>query len=131
VNAESVAADSVFEADCDIYAPCAVGGILSVETLPRLRCRIIAGSANNQLAQPEAAEAARARGILYAPDYVINAGGAIALVGLEQLGWSRAELDKALATIGDTLRQIYKRADAGRTSTAAAAALAEERLTLP
>jgi leucine dehydrogenase len=132
VHAESVAADSVFEADCDIYAPCAVGGILSVESVPRLRCPIIAGSANNQLAQPEAAEAARARGILYAPDYVINAGGAIALVGLEQLGWSRAELDKALATIGDTLRQIYKRADAGGTSTAAAAdALAEERLTLP
>jgi leucine dehydrogenase len=62
VNAEAVAADSVVEADCDVYAPCAVGGILNVDIVPRLRCRIVAGSANNQLAQPEAAEAAHARG---------------------------------------------------------------------
>ncbi len=131
VHGKAVAVDGVFEADCDVYAPCAVGGVLSTETVPRLRCRIIAGSANNQLAEPDAAEALRARGILYAPDYVINAGGAIALAGLEQLGWSRAELDTALARIGDTLRQIYERADAQRMSTAAAAdVLAEERLKL-
>jgi leucine dehydrogenase len=131
VHGKAVAVDGVFEADCDVYAPCAVGGVLSMETVPRLRCRIIAGSANNQLAEPDAAEALRARGILYAPDYVINAGGAIALTGLEQLGWSRAELDTALARIGDTLRQIYERADARGTSTAAAAdVLAEERLKL-
>jgi leucine dehydrogenase len=129
VDGEAVAADSVFEAECDVYAPCAVGGVLSTDTIPRLRCRIVAGSANNQLAEPHAAEALRARGILYAPDYVINGGGAIALVGLEQLGWSRAELDAALARIGETLRQIYEQADARGTSTAAAAdALAEERL---
>lgn len=129
VRGEAVAADGIFEADCDVYAPCAVGGVLSTETVPRLRCRIVAGSANNQLAEPDAAEALRARGILYAPDYVINAGGAIALVGLEQLSWTKAELDRALARIGEALRQIYERADAGGTSTAAAAeALAEERL---
>jgi leucine dehydrogenase len=125
----AVPADQVFETDCDVYAPCAVGGVLSAETVPRLRCRIVAGSANNQLAEPEAAEVLRARGILYAPDYVINAGGAIAIVGLEQLGWSRSELDAALAGIGETLREIYERADAQRISTAAAAdVLAEERL---
>jgi len=129
VAGEALPADQLFETDCDVYAPCAVGGVLSVETVPRLRCRIVAGSANNQLAEPEAAELLRARRILYAPDYVINAGGAIAIVALEQLGWDRSELDAALARIGETLRQIYERADAEGISTAAAAdALAEERL---
>ena len=129
VGGAALPVDQLFETDCDVYAPCAVGGVLSVETVPRLRCRIVAGSANNQLAEPEAAELLHARGILYAPDYVINAGGAIAIVGLEQLSWSRSELDTGLARIGETLRQIYERADGQGISTAAAAdVLAEERL---
>jgi leucine dehydrogenase len=102
---------------------------MTIETVPRLRCRIVAGSANNQLAEPEAADLLRERGILYAPDYVINAGGALAIVALEQLGWSRDELDAALARIGDTLSEIYSRADAQGVSTAAAAdAVVAERL---
>jgi leucine dehydrogenase len=97
--------------------------------VPRLRCSIVAGSANNQLADPDAAELLRERGILYAPDYVINAGGAIGIVGLEQLGWSKSELDEALAAIGETLRDIYERADQQGISTEAAAdVLVEERL---
>jgi leucine dehydrogenase len=129
VSGDVVPADGVLEAECDVYAPCAIGGVLSAESVPRLRCRIVAGSANNQLAQAEAAELLRARGILYAPDYVINAGGAIAIVGLEQLGWSGAELDAALAGIGETLRRVYELAEAQGASTAAAAdALAAERL---
>ena len=90
--------ERIYDTECDVYAPCAVGGVLSTETVPRLRCRIVAGSANNQLAEQEAAELLRERAILYAPDYVINAGGAVALVGLEQFGWSRAALDAALET---------------------------------
>lgn len=122
-------ADQLFAVDCDVFAPCAVGGILTVEQVPRLRCRIVCGSANNQLAEPDAADLLQERGILYAPDYVVNAGGAIALVGLEQLGWSSTEVDAALAEIGETLQKIYERADAVGTSTAAAAdLLAEERL---
>jgi leucine dehydrogenase len=129
VGGAALPAEQLFETDCDVYAPCAVGGTLSVETVPRLRCRIVAGSANNQLAEPATAEMLHARGILYAPDYVINAGGAIAIVGLEQLGWSRSELDAALAGIGETLLEIYERADARGISTAAAAdILADERL---
>ncbi len=129
VGGTAIAAEKVFETDCDVYAPCAVGGILTLESVPRLRSRIVAGSANNQLAEPESADLLRERGILYAPDYVINGGGAIALVGLEQLGWSKSELDAALAQIGETLREIYERADAQGISTAAAAdLLAEERL---
>lgn len=129
VGGATLTLDQLFETDCDVYAPCAVGGILSLETVPRLRCRIVAGSANNQLAEPEAADHLHARGILYAPDYVINAGGAIAIVGLEQLGWSQSELEAALAGIGETLREIYERADAQGISTAAAAdVLADDRL---
>lgn len=124
----AVPAEQILQYESDVYAPCAVGGVLNAETVPRLRCRIVAGSANNQLANPEA-ELLRARGILYAPDYVINGGGAIALVGLEQLGWSTPELDAALERIGHTLRQIYERAEERGISTAAAAeALADERL---
>ena len=129
VGGAAVPAEDMFESDCDVYAPCAVGGVLTVESASRLRCRIVAGSANNQLAEPDVAELLRARGILYAPDYVINGGGSIALVGLEQLGWSPAELDAALEGIGETLRQIYQRADGQDISTAAAAdAYADERL---
>ena len=129
VGGVALPVDQLFETDCDVFAPCAVGGILSVETVPRLRCRIVAGSANNQIAEAEAGDLLHGRGILYAPDYVINAGGAIAIVGLEQLEWSKSELDSALARIGETLRQIYERADARGISTATAAdVLVEERL---
>jgi leucine dehydrogenase len=122
-------ARDALEADCDVYAPCAVGGTLSLDTVPRLRCRIVAGSANNQLAEPQAAELLREHGILYAPDYVINAGGAIGIVGQEQLGWSKAELDAGLAEIGETLRDIFRKADAQNITTAAAAdEVADERL---
>jgi len=125
----TVPASSAIETECDVYAPCALGGTLSLETIPTLRCRIVAGSANNQLAEPEAAEALHAAGILYAPDYVINAGGAIAIVGLEQLGWGMAESDAAIARIGDTLTEIYRRAETENTSTASAAdAIAAARL---
>ena len=60
---------------CDVFSPCATGAVLNAETIPRLRCRIVAGAANNQLATPEDADRLAAAGILYAPDYVVNAGG--------------------------------------------------------
>lgn len=129
VGGTTLDADEILAAECDVLAPCAVGGVLNAETIPRLHCRIVAGSANNQLSEPEAAELLHERGILYAPDYVVNAGGVMAIVGLEQLGWSRAELDEALARIGGTLSEIFEKADAQGISTGAAAeALAAERL---
>lgn len=129
VGGTALPAEEILQYESDVYAPCAVGGVLSASTVPTLRCRIVAGSANNQLVDPDSAELLRARGILYAPDYVINGGGAIALVGLEQLGWNTRELDTALERIGATLRQIYRRAEERGVSTAAAAdALADERL---
>jgi glutamate dehydrogenase/leucine dehydrogenase len=128
-GAEVVPAGEAFATECDVYSPCAVGGTLSAATIPDLRCRIVAGSANNQLAEPEDAERLRAAGILYAPDYVTNAGGVIQLVGLEDRHWSEAELEENLAGIGDTLRRIYHDADESDTTPAAAAErLAAERI---
>jgi leucine dehydrogenase len=129
VGGSAVEVREAIATECDVYAPCALGATLSVDSIPQLRCRIVAGSANNQLAQPEAAELLRAAGILYAPDYVINAGGAIAINFLELNGRGQADVDAALVKIGDTLREIYARADtAGITTAAAADALAASRL---
>jgi glutamate dehydrogenase/leucine dehydrogenase len=128
-GAEVIPAGDALTTECDVYSPCAVGGTLSAATIAQLRCRIVAGSANNQLAGPEDAELLRAAGILYAPDYVINAGGVIQLVGLEDRHWSEAELEENLAGIGDTLRRIYRDAeDTGVTPAAAAERLAAERI---
>jgi len=129
IGAGAIQAHDALTTECDVYAPCAVGGTLSVETIPRLRCRIVAGSANNQLVEPEDAERLHARAILYAPDYVINAGGVLQLAGLEVLGWDEAELERNLAGIGDTLRGLYHDADAnGITPAEAAERLAAERI---
>jgi glutamate dehydrogenase/leucine dehydrogenase len=128
-GARVVPAGDALTTACDVYAPCAVGGTLNSETIPRLRCRIVAGSANNQLAEPEDARRLHDAGILYAPDYVINAGGVIQLVGLEDRDWSEAALEEGLAAVGDTLRRIYRDAeDAGITPADAAERLAAERI---
>jgi leucine dehydrogenase len=117
------------ETECDVFAPCATGGVLSRETIPRLRCRVIAGAANNQLAEPEDADRLAERGILYAPDYVVNAGGMIHLASLELLGEDVAARDERLRGIGDTLAEVFALAERRGVSTAAAAdAIVEERL---
>jgi leucine dehydrogenase len=128
-STEVVPAEEVIGTDCDVYAPCALGGTLNAETIPRLRCRIVAGSANNQLAEREDAERLRDAGILYAPDFVINAGGVLNSLGVEHLGWTREQIERRLAAIGDTLAEIYARADAeGLTTEAAAEHHARARL---
>ena len=124
-----VPAGQALTTECDVYSPCAVGGTLNAETVAGLRCRIVAGSANNQLATPDDAQRLHDRGILYAPDYVVNAGGVIQLVGLEDKGWDEAELERRLAGIGDTLRQVFRDADEHAITPAQAAErLAEERI---
>jgi leucine dehydrogenase len=77
IHFDQIFPDKIYDADCDIFAPCALGGILNSQTIPRLRCLIVAGSANNQLLKEEDGELLRDRGILYAPDFAINAGGVI------------------------------------------------------
>jgi leucine dehydrogenase len=113
----------------DVYSPCAVGGTLNAESIPRLACRAIAGCANNQLAEPEDVEQLQARGILYAPDYIVNAGGIIQLIGLEDEGWDETQLEERLARIGDTLRTLFADAETeGVTPAEAADRLVRRRL---
>jgi glutamate dehydrogenase/leucine dehydrogenase len=129
VGGAVVPADDAIATECDVFSPCAVGGVLDQGTIPRLRCRIVAGSANNQLAAPEDAERLHAAGVLYAPDYVVNAGGVLQLLGLEELGWDEAELERNLAGIGETLRELYRDAEReGGTPAAAAERLVARRL---
>jgi leucine dehydrogenase len=129
IGANVIPPEEAIGVECDVYAPCALGGTLNAETIPRLRCRVVAGSANNQLGEPEDAERLREARILYAPDYVINAGGVLNAIGIETLGWDREKTDVRLVGIGDTLTEIYARADAeGITTDAAAKRLAETRL---
>jgi leucine dehydrogenase len=126
---EVVPLEGAQEMEVDVYSPCAVGGTLNAETIPRLACRAVAGCANNQLAEPADANRLHARGILYAPDYVVNAGGIIQLIGLEDEGWDEAELEQALARIGDTLRGMFAEAEAeGITPAEAADRLVRRRL---
>jgi leucine dehydrogenase len=129
IGFETVPAADAIATECDVYAPCAVGGTLNADSIPRLRCRIVAGSANNQLAEPADAERLRDAGILYAPDFVVNAGGVIQLIGLEDHGWDEDELERNLAGIGETLRDLYRMAEADCiTPQAAAERLAAERV---
>jgi leucine dehydrogenase len=129
VGAAVVAAGEDYDAPCDVFSPCATGGTLNGETIPRLRCRIVAGAANNQLAEPEDADRLAAAGILYAPDFVVNAGGVLHLAGHERLGWTEAELAGRLAGIGDTLRRVFEVAEAEAiTPEAAASHLARSRI---
>jgi leucine dehydrogenase len=122
----------VIGTECDVYAPCALGGTLTVDTIPRLRCRIVAGAANNQLAEPDDAKRLRAAGIVYAPDFVANAGGVLHAIGTERLGWSAADTADALAGIGRRLAEIFARSDEQDVSAEQAARdLATERLASP
>src|SRR5581483_7137590 len=122
-------AGAAISAEVDVFSPCATGGILNEATIPRLRCRIVAGAANNQLAEPADAERLAKAGILYAPDYVINAGGIIHLASLELLGEDRTRLEERLRGIGNTLGEVFRLAEAEGISTGAAAdRLVEQRL---
>jgi leucine dehydrogenase len=129
LGASAVDAEEIYDADCDVFSPCATGGVLSERTIPRLRCRVVAGAANNQLAEAADADRLAERGIVYAPDYVVNAGGIVHLASLEMLGEDEAARDARLAAIGDTLAEVFALAQARGISTAAAAdAIVEQRL---
>jgi len=121
LEAEVFSADRIAEVECDVFSPCATGGVLNAETIPSLRCRVIAGAANNQLGEPADAERLAERGILYAPDYVVNAGGVIHLVGYEMLHESEAQVAERLRGIGATLGEVFARAEGEGVSTGAAA----------
>jgi len=129
-GAAFVEPDAVIGTPCDIYSPCALGGVLSAHSVPRLRCRGVAGGANNQLADAAAAEALVARDILYAPDFIANAGGATCGIRMEADGWSRERTERDVAErIAATLRSVFTLArEQALTTDAAARAIARRRL---
>jgi leucine dehydrogenase len=122
---EAVDPAEAIRTECDVYAPCAMGGTITAATVEELRCRVVAGAANNQLADPALADRLHERGILYAPDYVINSGGVLHGTGIELLGWNPQQLDAALRGLGETLLELY--ADDGRSPVHAAEALVARR----
>jgi valine dehydrogenase (NAD+) len=114
--------------DLDVYAPCALGGALDRDTVTALRARVVCGAANNQLAQPEVADLLRARGILYAPDYLVNAGGVIQVED-ERHGFDFDRARAKASKIFDTALSVFALADEQDVSPAVAAdRLAEQRI---
>ncbi len=125
-----VSSEEMYGTECDIFSPCAVGGILNKNTVPELRCKAVVGGANNQLEEVDDAERLRRREILYAPDFVVNVGGAMAILGMETLGWERDHAESQVsANVRQALQRVFEVADEKDISTEAAAELiADERL---
>jgi leucine dehydrogenase len=129
LGVEIVEPDAIVGVECDIFAPCALGASLNPETIPRLRSAIVAGGANNQLAEEERdGRALAARGILYAPDFVINAGGLINVYN-ELTGYNRERALLTTRNIYDNVTRIFQVAEEQEIPTHLAAThLAEERI---
>jgi len=130
-GASMVAPEEIYSAAADIFAPCALGGVLNDQTVPQLKATLVVGGANNQLLEPRHGELLEQRGIVYAPDYAANAGGVINGCCREMLGW---DVEKTLAktdAIYDTLLKIFAIAEREKIPTYQAAdRLAEERFTV-
>ncbi|MFY9428066.1 MAG: Glu/Leu/Phe/Val dehydrogenase dimerization domain-containing protein [bacterium] len=131
-DVEVVDPEGVYDVECDIFSPCARGGIINDDTIPRFKCKIIAGSANNQLLEPQHGEMLHERGILYAPDYVINAGGLIQVA--DELEYKDASMRRERVlmkteAIYDILLRIFTRSKEQNIPTSEVAdRLAEERI---
>ncbi len=119
---------AIYATECDVFAPCSLGSVLNEHTIPRLNCSIVAGSANNQLASDQHGMSLLQHNILYAPDYIINAGGLIR-VSLGQQGKTPDQIEAKTLGIGDTVRRVLERAvREHRPTNQIADAMAEEKL---
>jgi leucine dehydrogenase len=128
-RAQPVAVDAVLAHEADVLSPCALGAVLNAQSIARLRTRIVAGAANNQLAHSNDGSALQAAGILYAPDYVINAGGIISVSREYQGGQSEAQVIADIQGIPARLTEIFERARReNRATNAVADQMARERL---
>ncbi|MGB2059203.1 MAG: Glu/Leu/Phe/Val dehydrogenase dimerization domain-containing protein [Alcanivorax sp.] len=128
LNTRWVPADSLYDVACDIFMPCALGGVLNADTIPRLHAALIVGAANNQLASDDDAQRLRQRDILYTPDYLNNAGGLISLA-LGHRQEDRSTIRQKVLGIGRTLSQLLDQADQHHLSPAQMAdRQAEQRL---
>lgn len=127
-GAQAVAADKIYSVDAPVFAPCALGAIVNDKTLPNMKFEIIAGAANNQLEEERHGDELQKRGVLYAPDYVINAGGLINVYG-ELNGWSADRARRKAGEIYDTLLQLFELSKKeGLPTYKAADRLAERRI---
>lgn len=128
LGATAVSTEEIVTAACDVLSPNALGAILNDESVPRLKARVIAGAANNQLARDVHGTKLMERGILYAPDYVINGGGIICVAG-QICGWDDREIERRVLAIGDTLSAIFARASRqGQPTNAVSDEMARERV---
>lgn len=109
-NAKFVEGKDIFSAACDIYAPCALGASVNDETIPHFKCKIIAGAANNQLKEDRHGLVLKEKGILYAPDYLINAGG-LMNVSIEFEGWADSKSRRMIDTIYDKTLEVFRISD--------------------
>lgn len=116
-GARIVAPNDIYDAEADIFSPCALGAVINEKTLDRLKVKAIAGGANNQLIVPEMGELLRRKGILYAPDYVINGGGIINVAAEISGNYSREWVEAKLARLVDTLGQVLDEALSSNTPT--------------
>ena len=129
LGAKVVAPDEIYSVECDVFSPCALGAVLNDRSIPKLKTAIVAGSANNQLAEPRDAELLQKKDILYAPDYVINAGGLIYAYAEYQNRLNREHVVQHIATIYSTLIEIFKCAlDENKLPSTVADNLAKSRL---
>jgi leucine dehydrogenase len=127
-GAEGVGPDDIYGVDAQVFAPCALGAIVNDDTIPQFRFEIIAGAANNQLAQERHGDSLHKRDILYAPDYVINAGGLINVYG-ELNDWTADQARRKAGEIYETLGQIFELAkNDGLPTYEAADRVAERRV---
>jgi leucine dehydrogenase len=127
-GAKVVAVDEIHQVHCDIFAPCALGGDLNESTIPELKCTAIAGSANNQLATERDGDRLRSAGILYAPDFVVNAGGIINIAA-EPGGYSQEKANAMIDGIFDNITEILTTADRlGIGTHTAAERVADDRI---
>lgn len=131
VGGSAMAPDEIVTAPCDVLAPCAVAKVVDVDTVERLRCRIVAGAANDQLAQRVAAQALASAGVLYVPDFLVNAGGVVQIHGEDQ-GWSDERLRSEVLAIGERVADVLAEARSrGVLPLDAAEALARRKLGVP
>ena len=120
---------AIYDTPCDVFSPCAMGGVLSKDSIHRLQCRVVAGAANNQLLTPEDGDELLRRGIVYVPDYIINAGGVINIS--YELGRpynQEAAMDRAAGVAATVARVLGASRECGISTARAADQLAEERL---
>jgi len=130
-GATAIASEEIYSAKADIFAPCALGGVLNDQTIPQLKATLVVGAANNQLLEPRHGDLLQERGVLYAPDYAANAGGVINGCCREMLGWDAPKTLAKTDGIYDTLLRIFTMAEQEKIPTYQAAdRLAEERFTV-